>query len=157
MDGNLACNATYGISRPDVCTAWPGRPGCPNVGYTYHWNTSTLAAGLHTITVTATDSDGVPDAGTAGITVMVSNGLPTVVIDSPHPAAALSGTTTISGWALDSVAGIGTAISDVQVKVDGVVVGNATYGISRPDACAAYPGRPGCPNVGFTYSLNTLT
>jgi Bacterial Ig domain/Beta-propeller repeat len=157
VDGALAGNATYGVSRPDVCAAWPGRPGCPNVGYTYQWNTSALAAGQHTITVSATNSDGTPDSGMAGITVTVSKLLPTVVIDSPYPAAVISGSTTISGWALDSAGGIGTAISGVQVKVDGVVVGNATYGTSRPDVCAAYPGRPGCPNVGFTYSLNTLT
>ncbi len=157
VDGTLAGNAIYGISRPDVCALWPGRPGCPNVGYTYQWNTSALAAGQHTITVSATDSDGTPDSGTAGITVTVSDSPPTVVIDSPHAAAVVSGSTMISGWALDSAGRIGTAISSVKVQVDGVVVGNATYGSSRPDVCAAYAGRPGCPNVGFTYALNTLT
>jgi len=34
-------------------------------------------------------------------------------------------------------------------------VGTATYGPSRPDVCAVYPRRSGCPNVGFSYSLNT--
>jgi hypothetical protein len=62
---------------------------------------------------------------------------------------------TVTGWAIDNSGGIGTAISSVQVKVDGAVVGTATYGIPRADVCNAYPGRPGCPNVGYTYQLNT--
>ena len=58
---------------------------------------------------------------------------------------------------MDNASAVGTAISTVQVKVDGTAVGNATYGLSRPDVCAVYPGRPGCPNVGYSYSLNTST
>jgi N-acetylmuramoyl-L-alanine amidase len=62
---------------------------------------------------------------------------------------------TVSGWAIDNASVVGTAISGIQVLVDGTAVGTATYGVSRPDVCAAYPGRAGCPNVGFSYSLNT--
>src|SRR6202035_2665045 len=68
-----------------------------------------------------------------------------------------SGTVMVSGWAVDNASVVGTAISSVQVKVDGSVVGTATYGSSRSDVCAVYPGRPGCPNVGYSYSLNTST
>jgi len=63
---------------------------------------------------------------------------------------------TISGWAIDNALTVGTAISGVQVLVDGIAVGTATT-TSRPDVCAVFPGRPGCPNVGFSYSLNTAT
>jgi len=61
--------ATYGVSRPDVCAVYPGRPGCPNVGFSYSLNAATLASGPHTITVTATDSANPPDAGSTTITV----------------------------------------------------------------------------------------
>ena len=155
VDGTVAGAATYALSRPDVCAVYSGRPGCPNVGYSYSLNTSTLTAGTHTITVTATDSDGTPDAGSSSVTVNVHAPLPTVYIDAPAQGAAVSGMVTVSGWALDSASVVGTAISSVQVKVDGSVVGTATYGSSRPDVCAAYPGRPGCPNVGYSFSLNT--
>jgi N-acetylmuramoyl-L-alanine amidase len=64
---------------------------------------------------------------------------------------------TVAGWAIDNAATVGTAISGARVLVDGTAVGTATYGVSRADVCAAYPGRPGCPNVGFSYSLNTAT
>ena len=82
---------------------------------------------------------------------------PTVYIDTPAPGAVVSGIVPITGWAIDNAAAVGTAISSVQVKVDGTVVGSATYGFGRPDVCAAYPGRPGCPNVGYSYSLDTST
>jgi hypothetical protein len=83
--------------------------------------------------------------------------IPTVHIDLPASGATVSGTVTVAGWAIDNASTKGTAIGSVQVLVDGTTVGTATYGASRPDVCAAYPGRPGCPNVGFSYSLNTAT
>jgi hypothetical protein len=155
VDGVLVGSATYGGNRPDVCSAYPGRVGCPTVGFNYSLNLSTLSAGQHTIAVSATDSDGTPDVGTATVTITVANRPPSVYIDSPSSGMVVSGMVPVSGWALDNSMATGTAINNVQVKVDGVAVGTATYGASRPDVCSAYPGRPGCPNVGFTFALNT--
>jgi Bacterial Ig domain len=125
------------------------------VGYSFSLNTSTLSGGSHTITVTATDSDGAPDSSSSSVTVTVQATPPTVSIDGPTQGSTVSGTVTVFGWAIDNSAAVGTAISSVQVKVDGIVVGTATYGLSRPDVCAVYPGRPGCPNVGYSFSLDT--
>jgi uncharacterized protein (TIGR03437 family) len=156
VDGAAVGNATYGLSRPDVCYVYPGRPGCPNVGFSFVLNTAALTPGSHTIMVTATDSDNTPDTGSASVVVNVTSiGPPSVWIDSPIAGAAVSGTITVSGWAMESRAAVGTAIGSVQVFVDGAAVGNATYGLSRPDVCYVYPGRPGCPNVGFSFALNT--
>jgi N-acetylmuramoyl-L-alanine amidase len=138
-----------------VCNAYPGRQGCPNVGFTYQLNLSTLSPGSHTITVSATDTDGTPDVGRDSVNITVLNGPPSVYIDSPAPGAVVSGVVPVVGWALDDTSANGTVISLVQVKLDGVVVGAATYGISRADVCTAYPSRPGCPNVGFIYALYT--
>src|SRR5262249_9097031 len=82
---------------------------------------------------------------------------PSVVIDGPTQGSALTGTVVVSGWALDNITAPGSAISSVQVQVDGTTVGTATTGISRIDVCNQYPGRPGCPNVGFAFSLNTTS
>ncbi len=79
---------------------------------------------------------------------------PFVDIDVPAVNATLSGTTTISGWAIESTSVVGNAVSAVTVFVDETQVGTATYGTSRTDVCATYPGRLGCPNVGWTYNLN---
>jgi len=155
VDGIVAGSAAYGILRADVCAAYPGRPGCPNVGFSYFLDTTKLQAGPHTITVSATDSDGTPDTGSASVTIIVPVSPPTVAIESPAAGAVLSGVVNVSGWALDNAASIGTAISSVVVKLDGAVLGNATYGISRTDICTTFPGRPGCPNVGFSYLLDT--
>jgi len=154
VDGNLVGNASIGISRPDVCAAYPGRPGCPNVGYAYSLNTSGLAGGLHILTVSATDSDSTPEITSLSVPFTIAGVQPLVFIDTPTSGAVLSGTATISGWAIDA-SSTGTAIGSVQVKVDGTLVGIATYGVARPDVCAAFPNRPGCPNVGWTFALDT--
>jgi hypothetical protein len=108
--------------------------------------------GVGTYSLTAT-SPGLTPAVSNSFKIVVS--LPTVAIDLPAAGSILqTGPIVVSGWALDNAAGIGTAISSVKVMLDGTFVGTATYGISRPDVCAAYPGRSGCPNVGYRYVLN---
>src|SRR5207253_2949945 len=102
VDGAVVGNATYGSSRPDVCAAYPGRPGCPNVGYSFSLNTSSLNPGSHTITVTATDSDGTPDSGSASVTLTAQATPPTVWIDGPTQGSTVSGTLTVFGWAIDN-------------------------------------------------------
>jgi hypothetical protein len=154
VDGNVAGSATYGSSRSDVCAIFPGRPNCPNVGFVFPLDTSTLTQGSHTITAVATNTDAVPASASSSATVTVLKP-PSVYIDSPAAGSAVSGTVYMGGWAINNTAAIGTPVNSVQVKVDGTVVGNAVYGNTRADVCAAFPGRPNCPNVGFTYSLNT--
>jgi exo-beta-1,3-glucanase (GH17 family) len=154
VDGAVLGNATYGVARPDVCGVLPGRPGCPNVGFNYALDTSTLSLGSHVIRVTAIDIDGAPDSGFSEIAVMVA-APPLVHIDAPLNGSAISGLTNVGGWAVDNANGPGTAIASVQVSIDGVPVGSASYGFPRADVCAALPGRPGCPNVGFNYSLDS--
>jgi N-acetylmuramoyl-L-alanine amidase len=149
-------NATYGVSRVDVCTAYPGRAGCPYVGYSYALDTTKLTGGPHTLAVVATATDSSADTGSSSVPIQVSPP-PSVFIDSLAPGATISGTVSVAGWAIDNTTTIGTAISSVQVKVDGTPMGTAVYGTPRPDVCVVYPGRPGCPNVGFTYSLNTAS
>jgi N-acetylmuramoyl-L-alanine amidase len=158
VDGNVVGNATYGENRSDVCAAYPGRPGCPNVGFTYALNTAAISPGTHTIVACATNTDGNPQTGCSdSATVTITSGSPSVYVETPAPGATVSGTIAVSGWAIDNTTTIGTAISSVQVKIDNTITATAIYGVNRPDVCAAYPGRPGCPNVGFTYSLNTAT
>jgi len=95
----------------------------------------------------ACSSSHAPTPGAAAV-------IPTVHIDLPAAGATISGTVTVAGWAIDNASVVGTAITSVQVKVDGAAVGDAARGVSRPDVCASYPGRPGCPNVGYSYSLD---
>jgi hypothetical protein len=60
-------------------------------------------------------------------------------------------TAIFGGWAIDKNGPIIT----VKISVDGVPFGTASYGVSRPDVCAANPGTPGCPNVGWDIAVDT--
>lgn len=153
VDGVIIGNAHYGDARADVCAVHPGWIGCPNVGWDYLLDTTRLADGTHTLEVT---EFGPIYRHTATASFTVANGgnaaNPTkVYIDAPTPLATLIGTTTIAGWAVND----NSAINSVAISVDGISKGMATYGASRADVCAVYTNRTGCPNVGWTFSLDT--
>ena len=155
VDGAYVGDASYGVSRPDVCASFPG-PNCPNVGYTFLLNTGNYAQGSHVVTVTAIDSSSPPLTNSASASFTVNAPSPSgldVYIDSPTNGTVLHGMVNVDGWAIGPPNGFGIAL--VQILVDGQPNGYATYGANRPDVCAAYPGRPACPNVGFTYQLQT--
>jgi hypothetical protein len=156
VDGAQVGTATYGLSRPDVCAAFAGRLGCPNVGWSYILNVSGLTVGSHSLKVVASDT--LTNTALAQVSFLVAAPVPSIYIDSPTTNATLSGTATVSGWAMENRSVIGpAAISSVTILVDGAQVGTATYGFSRGDVCAAYPGRLGCPNVGWVYSLDVTS
>ena len=68
--------------------------------------------------------------------------------DIPAADDLLTGTVSVSGWTFDNV-----GISKVEILLDSVLIGQATYGLSRPDVPTVYPNADA--NVGFQYSLNT--
>jgi N-acetylmuramoyl-L-alanine amidase len=152
VDGVSFGNATYGASRPDVCGTYPDRAGCPNVGWTGSIDTTLLADGQHTLGVTATTAAG--QSSTYSKVFSVANAAANTVhvgVDSPQTSnGSISGAFTANGWALSS----DSTISSVTVKVDGTVLGTATYGAARGDVCSVFGSVGGCPNVGWTYSLD---
>ena len=80
---------------------------------------------------------------------------PSGAVLAPAANATVSGNITISGWALDNATTVEGSVTSVTLYLDGNLLGTATMGQSST-ACTTYPNRLGCPNVGFTYSLNTL-
>jgi hypothetical protein len=153
VDGNLLGTATYGAARPDVCSAYPGRSGCPNVGWSYTLDTTQWKGYLsnaHTLLVIATDS--ADNTGSAQVVFTASQML--VNIDQPLPYSTFLGQFAVSGWAIpEAKAG---AISSLFVYVDGNFVSvTPTLNIARPDVCAVYAGAAGCPNVGWSFTLDT--
>lgn len=154
IDGAKVGTATYGVSRPDVCAASPGRPGCPNVGWTIPIDTTVLSTGTHTVSALAMASNGQQSGISSTFTVAnwTTAGNPVhISIDSPNNSTSYSGTIGIGGWALATNVGIST----VSVAVDNVPYGNAVYGGSRPDACASFSSAPNCPNVGWNAGIDT--
>ena len=154
VDGVLNGNAAYGGNRPDVCAAFPNQPNCPNVGWNYVINTTLLPDGMHSLDVTALAADGQSYTTSSPFKVAnVTSSNPILIgIDVPNAASGNFGNTVaFGGWAIDSNA----AIRTVYVYVDGVFAGTAAYGGARNDVCSAFPGRSGCPNVGWNFLLDT--
>lgn len=153
-EGAASGNAFYGVSRLDVCVAYPNEPGCPNVGWSYSLDTTLLADGPHQFQVTAQTAHGKRETIQSEFTVSNAGKDNPFHVSVDYPAAngTVSGMPKISGWALSDNA----PVSLVAISVDGVPDGSTVDSISRPDVCAAYPGKPKCPTVGWEYVLNTL-
>ena len=153
IDGVSYGSAIYGGTRSDVCNAFPGEAGCPNVGWNFAVDTTQLAEGTHTVAVTPMTAGGqsATKNGTFTVTNTPGNVL-TVSIDSPATqSAALSGSVNFGGWAIAT----SVPVSNIAVTIDGISYGSAAYGGNRQDVCNAYPGRPSCPNVGWNFGLDT--
>jgi len=154
IDGAARGQATYGVARPDVCSAYPNEPGCPNVGWSYLIDTTTLSNGTHTFAVTVTAANGQKAISANPFTVANwTTANPLIVnIDTPNAQSApFSGIAFFGGWAIDRE----SPISSVTVSIDGIPYGNAAYGGNRSDVCAIYTNVPGCPNVGWNFSVDT--
>ncbi len=166
--GGVSGPAYFGGYRPDVCATYAKSPDCPNVGWSARLDTTQLTIGTHTLTVTATSQFYTPTGApfsiqdtlpSAPVTFTVNNTVSSqsthVNIDQPTPSQVLWHQVTISGWAVDD----NTAINSIEIAVDGQNVGSINPSlsspISRPDVCAVYPNRPGCPNVGWSTTLDT--
>ena len=74
------------------------------------------------------------------------------VLDGPAEDEVLSGAVGVQGWALDN-----KGVESVTLVVDGAGTVPLTYGGSRPDVCAVWPGYAGCDLVGFSGTLDTST
>ncbi|HEX4169162.1 MAG TPA: hypothetical protein VHZ55_27175, partial [Bryobacteraceae bacterium] len=155
IDGVPLGNASYGGNRSDVCATFSGYPGCPNVGWNFSLDTTLVPDGTHTLQVTVTPDSGQVYTQTTPIQIgnLASQTNPTYIsIDQPNSSSSpFSGSATFSGWALNS----NSAIATVEISIDGVANGIATYGSPRTDVCAKLPGKPGCPSVGWTYLFST--
>ncbi len=156
VDGVPVGIADYGELRSDICAAHRGQVGCPNVGWSFTVDTTTLASGAHDLEIAATSASGQQSTSNSSFTIAnwmpVSSDPMRISIDRPNSnSAAFSGLAAFGGWAIDDIAGI----TQVSIAIDGVQYGNAIYGGTRVDVCNALPGRAGCPNVGWNFAVDT--
>lgn len=154
VDGVPSGSTIDSVSRGDVCAVYPGRANCPKAGWTYYnLNTLQLADGKHTLDVTVTS--GSQHATFSTSFTVANNSANSTLMDVDQPAldsGPLTGTVTVSGWAVDD-----RGSSNLSIQIDGVFWGanGLFFSQPRPDVCNVYPGRPGCPNVGWSYPLDT--
>ena len=158
IDGVPYGTAAYNIARPDVCATYPTAPNCNGgnaVGWSFSVDTTQLADGQHSLGITENNLDGSVSTSSTPFTVAnYSTSNPTLIfVETPVNTTSYNifGVIAIEGWAINN----NSAISNISVAIDGVPVGTAIYGAARADVCLAYPGRPGCPNVGWYFSYDT--
>src|SRR5216684_1733720 len=161
VDGVTYGPTTYGIARTDICNALTTKPpNCPNIGFQLSLITSggfpPVPDGQHTLQIRARDETGrftlIPDTP---ITFTVKNGPPAAILggmDTPKTNDHLSGTIHATGYAYSP----GQKIVLNVVAIDNFFsLGTARYGLPRPDICAQLTNVPACPNIGFTFDLDT--
>ena len=69
--------ARYGLPRPDICATLTNVPACPNIGFTFDLDTTTISNGPHTLGVLflndRNDQGFVPNVVNGGINVFIDN------------------------------------------------------------------------------------
>lgn len=160
IDGINRGRATLGVSRPDYCTS-NSVPGCPTVGFTATLDLKALGVkpGLHTLALRATNSrGGYQQFPESPIPFEMETGdvrLPYGKLEGPLEGAEVSGTVTVSGYAMAD----DLRVVLVDTLIDGVTYGPTTYNIARADICNALstPRPLNCPAPGFRYQFNSTT
>lgn len=74
--------------------------------------------------------------------------------EDPGSGATLQGTVNLKGWAVDFANWNSAGIDLVEVYHGGTLLGNASYGIARPDVAAVF-GDGRYTNSGFSYDVDT--
>ena len=154
-NGNMQ-NAVIGSLRSDVNAAFPGYANALNSGFSCDLNISSLKSGIHAIKVVSTAEDGTTAISNTQMYVLPNKikSLPTMLdIDTPGNNIAMEAKYylfNISGWSLNAF-----GVKKVQVYVDNVYNGDATFGILRTDVDKMYPGYIGGTSSGYNYVMNT--
>ena len=96
--------------------------------YSVSWDTATASAGAHSLTAVARDAAGNVTTS-AGVSVSVDNGAPTVAVSAPAGGSTVSATVGVTADATDNV-----GVAGVQFRLDGVNLGaedtTAPYSVS---------------------------
>jgi hypothetical protein len=150
----------YGVPRGDFCEAQRVR-GCPFIGFTTVLDAAglRLAPGEHTVQVRAANSRGASaNYPEQPLRFTVAPGQSRAAegrIETPADGVTVRSGATIRGWAWAP----DLRVRSVDILINGVTWGQASYGHKREDVCGALPEDvrpPNCPNVGFTFTLNAL-
>ena len=171
----------YGINRPDVARNYSGYVNADNAGYLFSFalirNTDdpsgqifvvlpnggsfgfgppvgATVPGKHTIAIRVGDEEEtVAQIAAMSVDILcdqTQGDQPAFgYIDTPTDYQFINGVFEVFGWASDF-----QQVQRVEVDIDGHVVGNANYGLFRPDVRDTDP-RVFSANVGFSFLLDT--
>jgi putative Ig domain-containing protein len=116
----------------------------------------TISGSAHTpgtsvFVVRVTDSAQQSVTRTLAITIRPADRIaPFGTLETPDSRATLNRTASGSGWGLDNV-----GVTTVDILIDGQKIGEAIYGVSRPDIAIAWPTFPNAANAGFAFNFDT--
>ncbi len=166
MDGVNYGAATYGAGRPDVCAAYPSTFACSNgnsnVGWTFQFDPAGLAPGTHNLQVTSS-AGGQNSTISKSFTVVAPSSGILVDADTPNGPSTFVGKVLLGGWAISNTAPVTSVVLAIDgvpyasgntppIQIGGLTYTPVTYGLNRPDVCAAYP-QAVCPNANVGWSL----
>jgi hypothetical protein len=77
VDGVQYGLVKLGIARPDVCPSLPNADACPNIGFTFTFDTTKLQNGPHVLGIEGVNARGdyaiFPSVTSSGINIFVKN------------------------------------------------------------------------------------
>ncbi|MEM7479961.1 MAG: hypothetical protein AAF481_02195 [Acidobacteriota bacterium] len=152
----------YGLRRLDVERLYPNIRDAPHSGFRFVLDLGFLieelqyVEGFHVLSVRVGDVSGqVAEIAELPVTFLcddrVGNEGAFGNIDLPMNGLLFDNTVEFTGWALDW-----EGVADVQVAVDGTVVGSAVRGLPRPSVSSLFPGYPDSDFPGWSFLLNTI-
>src|SRR6185437_14290487 len=156
IDGNVIGNATLGLVRPEIA-AFYNNPAYTTSGWTFTTSASDLSLGTHTVSAIATDSLNLSTTLKSQMFTIAATctgppfGTVDRAVDSITGASTIgqSDQVLITGWAADRQQG--APVTQVQILIDGNVVGNATLGLLRAEV-AAYYNNPVYTASGWSFT-----
>jgi N-acetylmuramoyl-L-alanine amidase len=145
IDDIVAGQAVYGDARPDVKKYYPQFKN-GNAGFHFALDTTKFPDGKHTVTIKETGMNGhVTTLPARNFTIENTLGF----MDKPVSGSSINGNQNVYGWFLDR-----SGVANIEVLVDGAVVGQAVYGDARPDVQKFYPQFKNS-KAGYHYTLDT--
>ncbi|HJQ41343.1 MAG TPA: hypothetical protein VKB93_29735 [Thermoanaerobaculia bacterium] len=153
----------YGLPRYDVARYYPTYPDAPRAGFFFTMDVGALMSngvrpGNHTMHIRVGDLEGtfadLPNGD--GIPVWFqcapdNFGFPsTGFIEFPQRYDYVGGDVVFRGWAINE-----QGVKEVQLIVDGTYVGNAIYGLPRPDVQEQYPFVVDSRLSGWSFTFDT--
>lgn len=146
INNRIVSETTTTSSRPDVAAVFKDYSAFVNVdnsGYFLKVSKNLIPEGINNLVVRAVAYNGATISASRKITMVKP--VSRLAVDRPADNSNANGQNiVVGGWALNS-----SGIQKVEVYLNGVLYGNATIGVSRPDVNAAYPGYPTGNNSGY--------
>ncbi len=148
VDGQEAGDAEHGLDRPDVAGEYPGIPAA--IGFAFEKHIWGVSDGVHQVRIIVFSDQG----DEKSLIVPITNPeRPEFRLELDKPVTRdgiavdpITGRLLIEGWALAR-----DGMDTIDVALDGAPLGQAHYGMARPDVGLTFPGWENAARSGYTF------